>query len=90
MARVGSALRDNNAAKLREAAHSLCSTLAAFSTIAGAAAADLEDEAERGQIQRCAPLVMRLETMCSELVEQTRDLSLESLGLQRQSHVQNG
>ncbi len=77
--RVRAALRDEDAARLREVAHTLCSTLAAFSTVAGTAASDLEDKAERGQINECIPLVGRLELICSELVEQARNLSIESL-----------
>jgi HPt (histidine-containing phosphotransfer) domain-containing protein len=80
MARVGSALRAKDAPRLREAAHRLSSTLATFSNVAGTTTANLEDEAARGQIEACIPLVARLESMCSELVEQSRNLSIESLG----------
>jgi len=56
-------------------------TLSAFSTVAAAAASTLEDKAARGEIEACEPLVARLESICSELVEQTRKLSIENLGL---------
>src|SRR5258706_4024121 len=79
VARVRTALRDRDAAQLREAAHTVSSTLAAFSTIAGSAASDLEDKAERGQIDECIPLVGRLVSICSELVEQAPNLSIEGL-----------
>jgi hypothetical protein len=80
MARVLSALGDKDAMRLREATHALCSTLAAFSTVAGSAASNLEDEAASGQIEKCIPLVTRLESICSELIELTRNLSMEKLG----------
>jgi len=79
MARARSALRDEDAPALREAAHALSSTLAAFSTIAGTAASSLEDEAARGHLRECVPLVERLESICSELVERSRNLSIEEL-----------
>jgi HPt (histidine-containing phosphotransfer) domain-containing protein len=79
IARVVSALGDKDAPRLRETAHTLCSTLAAFSTVAGSIASNLEDEAARGQIEQCAPLVTRLESICSDLIERTRDLSIEKL-----------
>jgi two-component system, sensor histidine kinase and response regulator len=79
MSRVRAALRDKDAPRLREAAHLLCGTLSAFSTVAGGAASNLEDEAARGQIDDCEHPVERLESMCSALVEQTRNLSIEQL-----------
>jgi hypothetical protein len=54
-------------------------TLSVFSTVAGAAASNLEEEAARGQIEACVPLFARLESMCARLVEQTRNLSIEKL-----------
>jgi PAS domain S-box-containing protein len=80
MSRVLSASADKDAPRLREAAHALCSTLAAFSTVAGLAASNLEDEAARGHIEECIPLVAQLESICSELIEGTRNLSMEKLG----------
>jgi two-component system sensor histidine kinase/response regulator len=79
LARVISALGDRDSNNLQEAAHLLCSTLAAFSTVAGALASNIEDAAARGVVAECIPLVARLESICSELIEQTRDLSIESL-----------
>jgi len=81
MARVRSAMDDRDMPRLREAAHLLRGTLSAFSTVGGTVASKLEDEAARGQIEECILLVTRLESICSELVEQTRNLSIESLGL---------
>jgi PAS domain S-box-containing protein len=80
LARVRTALEARDARGLREAAHLLRGTLSAFSTGAGAAAANVEDQAARDQIDACAPLVLRLESVCSGLIEQTRDLSVEKLG----------
>jgi two-component system sensor histidine kinase/response regulator len=79
MARVRSAMNDNDAPRLREAAHLLRGTLSAFSTIGGTAASILEDEAANGRIDGCGPLVKRLESICSELIEQTRGLSIGEL-----------
>jgi PAS domain S-box-containing protein len=79
MQRVLNASADKDAPRLREAAHAISSTLAAFSTVAGSTASNLEDEAARGQIEKCVPLVKRLELVCSELLEQTRELSIENL-----------
>jgi two-component system, sensor histidine kinase and response regulator len=79
MARVRSAMNDNDAPRLREAAHLLRGTLSAFSTVAGSAASSLEEKAARGQIDECAPMVTRLESICSGLVEQTHNLSIEKL-----------
>jgi CheY-like chemotaxis protein len=74
MARVTAALRDKDAMRLREAAHSLSSTLAAFSTVAGSEASKIEHEAASGRIEPCIPLVARLESICVKLIEQTRGL----------------
>jgi CheY-like chemotaxis protein len=79
IARVRSAFSQEDAPRLREAAHLLRGTLSAFSTVAGTTASNLEDEAARGRIDGCKPLVERLEAICCELVEQTRNLSLERL-----------
>ena len=79
LAEVGDALRDRDAPRLREAAHKLCGLLAAFSTVAGDLASDLEDSAARGQLDEARPLVERLETMTQELIRQVDGLSYESL-----------
>jgi two-component system sensor histidine kinase/response regulator len=79
LAEVGDALRDQDAPRLREAAHKLCGLLSAFSTVAGHVASDLEDYAACGQLDEARPLVGRLETMGQELSRQVDGLSLESL-----------
>jgi two-component system sensor histidine kinase/response regulator len=73
------AFRDSNAHALREAAHKLSSTLAAFSTIAGNAVSSLEDQAAAGQVDACGPLVSQLATMSESLVRQINGLSIDWL-----------
>jgi PAS domain S-box-containing protein len=76
---VGDALRDQDAPRLREAAHKLRGLLSAFSTIAGNIASDLEDQAARGQLDAARQLVGRLETMARDLIQLVGGLSLETL-----------
>ena len=76
---VQDALRERDAVRLREAAHKLCGTVAAFSTVVGAVASDLEDQAARGQLEEAWPLVEQLEAMARELIEQVDGLSIEAL-----------
>jgi PAS domain S-box-containing protein len=79
MAEVGEALRDGDAPRLREAAHKLYPLLAAFSTVAGDVASDLEDRAAQGQLDEARPLVERLEAMVGGLMPQVDGLSVEAL-----------
>ena len=72
-------LRERDAIRLREAAHKLCGTVAAFSTVVGAVASDLEDQAAHGQLEEAWPLVEQLEAMAGELIEQVDGLSIETL-----------
>ena len=76
---VQDALRERDAVRLREAAHKLCGMVAAFSTVAGAVASDLEDQAARGQLEEARPLVEQLEAMARELIQQVDGLSIEAL-----------
>src|SRR5262249_6145015 len=76
---VQEALRDRDAARLREAAHKLSGMVAAFSTAAGGVASELEDHAAQGQLEEARPLVARLETMTGELMVLARGLSLDAL-----------
>ena len=73
------ALRDQDAPQLREAAHKLFGTVAAFSTKAGAVVSDIEDRAARGQLEEAAPLMEQLNTMTRELLPRVGNLSVESL-----------
>ncbi len=79
MADVSNALRNQDAPRLREAAHKLCGLLSAFSTVAGNLASALEDHAAAEQIEQARPLVERLEGMVPELLQQVAGVSLESL-----------
>jgi CheY-like chemotaxis protein len=76
---VREALRDHDAPRLREAAHKLAGMVAAFSTVAGGVASDLEDQAAQGRLEEARPLVARLETMAEELMRLLGGLSLEAL-----------
>jgi CheY-like chemotaxis protein len=76
---VQEAMRERDAVRLREAAHKLCGTVAAFSTVVGAVASDLEDHAARGQLEQAWPLVERLETVARELIQQVDGLSIDWL-----------
>jgi two-component system, sensor histidine kinase and response regulator len=76
---VQEALRERDAIRLREAAHKLCGTVAAFSTVVGSVASDLEDHAARGQLEEAWPLVEQLETIARELIQQVDGLSIEAL-----------
>jgi CheY-like chemotaxis protein/HPt (histidine-containing phosphotransfer) domain-containing protein len=79
LAEVSDAWRDQDAPRLREAAHKLYGLLSAFSTQAGRIASDLEDHAAQGQLDEARPLVERLETTTQELTRQMDGLTLESL-----------
>ena len=79
LAAVRDALHDQDAPRLREAAHKFCGMLSAFSTVAGDQAADLEDLAARGLLHEALPILEELETMATELVQLAGGLSLEAL-----------
>ncbi len=79
LAAIQDALRERDAVRLREAAHKLCGMVAAFSTMAGEAASELEDLAAQGRLEEARPLVEKLEPMADELVRLADGLSLETL-----------
>jgi two-component system, sensor histidine kinase and response regulator len=79
LAAVQEALREQDSLRLREAAHKLCGMVAAFSTIAGAVASDLEEHAAQGQLEEARPLVKQLEMMAEELMRLASSPSLETL-----------
>jgi hypothetical protein len=85
LAELGDALQDRDAPRLRQAAHKFCPLLLAFSTVAGNLAADLEDNAAQGQLEKAEPLVERLETITEELMRLVGGLSLESLRRQAEA-----
>jgi PAS domain S-box-containing protein len=76
---VQDALRERDKVRLREAAHKLAGMVAAFSTVAGGVASDVEDHAARGQLEEARPLVGQLETMAQELMRLADGLSFEAL-----------
>ncbi|HEV3120049.1 MAG TPA: PAS domain S-box protein [Gemmataceae bacterium] len=76
---VREALRDEDRPRLREAAHKLCGMVAAFSSVAGAAASQLEDYAAQDQLEEAQPLVGQLETMGQDLMRLVGEVSLDAL-----------
>jgi two-component system, sensor histidine kinase and response regulator len=78
-ARVEGALRDHDAATLREAAHKFSGLLSAFSTPAGDLAASLEDLAAGSRLDEARALVERLGTLVRELVRLTDGLTIDDL-----------
>jgi len=85
LAAVQNALRDQDTIRLREAAHKLCAMMAAFSTVAGRVASDLEDHAARDQLEAARPLVEKLDSMAEELMRLAGGLSLETLRQQAEA-----
>jgi PAS domain S-box-containing protein len=79
MAAVHEAFDDQDAPRLREAAHKLAGMLSAFSTAAGAAASDLEDRAARDDLNEVAALIKELNGMAQVLPTMIAGLSIESL-----------
>jgi CheY-like chemotaxis protein len=79
VAAVRDALRQHEAARLREAAHKLCGMVAAFSTVAAGVASELEDRAAQGQLEEARPLVGQLETLTQELVRLVGGLTIDRL-----------
>jgi CheY-like chemotaxis protein len=76
---VQDALRDGNAARLREGAHKLAGMVSAFSTAAGSLASDLEDHAALGRLDEAPALVGQLATMATELMWLAGELSIKTL-----------
>ncbi len=79
LAAVQEAFLDQDAPRLREAAHKLFGMVAAFSTTAGAVVSDIEDHAARGQLEEAAILIEQLNTIARQLPRVVKDLSIESL-----------
>jgi CheY-like chemotaxis protein len=87
---VRDALRDRDAPRLREAAHKLAGMVAAFSTVAGGAASELEDQAAQGRLEEAEPLASRLESMAEELTRLVGGLSLDALRRQAETGLGAG
>ena len=64
---------------LREHAHKLSGMSAAFSTIAGELASQLEDLAAADRLEDCRPIVEKLDQVMQELIEEVDGLSIELL-----------
>ena len=79
LARLERALRDRDAAILREAAHKFSGLLSAFSTPAGDLAASLEDLAAGSRLDEAKIIVERLGTIVPALVRLSDGLTLETL-----------
>jgi CheY-like chemotaxis protein len=79
LAAVRDALHDQDAVRVREAAHKFCGMLSAFSTVAGDQAASLEDLAARGLLSESLPLVEQLDQCATELARLAGALTIESL-----------
>jgi two-component system, sensor histidine kinase and response regulator len=89
LAAIRDALREQDAIRVREEAHKLSGTVAAFSTVAGHVASDLEDHAARGHLEEGTLLVEQLETMVGEIKQLSSGLSVETLRhqVQLQAHA---
>jgi CheY-like chemotaxis protein len=79
MDRTRAALEARDLPSVREAAHILYGTVAAFSPIAGEVAASLEEAAIRGEAASCSEIGGRLESMCTQLLGETGVLAMEDL-----------
>src|SRR6266542_1968423 len=79
LAALRDALRDQDAPRLREAAHKCCGMLSEFSAAAGDLAGSLEDLAAGTQLEKAAPLLEQLETIAQELVKQVDGITVEAL-----------
>jgi HPt (histidine-containing phosphotransfer) domain-containing protein len=79
LAALRDALVDQDAPRLREAAHKCCGMLSEFSGAAGELAGSLEDLAAGTQIDQAAPILEQLESIAHELVEQIDGITVEEL-----------
>ena len=79
LAAIRDALHDQDALRLREAAHKFYGMLSAFSTVAGDQAADLEDLAARGLLHEALPVVEQLDRCATELARLAGGLTVETL-----------
>jgi CheY-like chemotaxis protein len=79
MAEVELALGEGDAARLREAAHKLTSMLATFSTVAANLASEIEDHAERGELDLARPIVEALGRTATKLLDAVSGMTLVAL-----------
>jgi hypothetical protein len=83
------ALRDQDAPRLREAAHKCCGMLSEFSTVAGDLAASLEELATGAQLEKADPILEQLETIAHELVKQVDGITVDALRRQAEAMEQH-
>jgi CheY-like chemotaxis protein len=83
------ALLDQDAPRLREAAHKCCGMLSEFSTVAGDLAASLEELAAGTQLDKAAPILEQLDTLAHELVKQVDGITVEALRRQAKAMDQH-
>jgi CheY-like chemotaxis protein len=79
LAAIRDAVRDQDAPRLREAAHKFYGMLSAFSTVGGDQTASLEDLAARGLLQETLPVVEQLDECATELARLADGLTIEIL-----------
>jgi CheY-like chemotaxis protein len=79
LAAIRDALRDQDALRLRHAAHKFCGMVSAFSRVAGEHAANLEELAIRGLLAESLPVVEQLESCATELARLADGLTIETL-----------
>jgi CheY-like chemotaxis protein/HPt (histidine-containing phosphotransfer) domain-containing protein len=89
LAALQDALRDQDASRLREAAHKCCGMLSEFSTVAGDLAGSLEELAADTQLDKAAPILEQLETIAHELVKQIDGITIEALRRQAEGVDEN-
>ena len=85
LAAVRDALHDQDAQRLREAAHKFCGMLSTFSTVAGDQAARLEDLAARGLLKEAPVVVEQLDRCATELARLAGGLTVETLRKQAEA-----
>jgi len=76
------ALRDQDALRLREAAHKCCGMLSEFSTAAGDLAGSLEELAAGTQLDGAAVVLEQLEMATQELVKEIDGITVEAVRCQ--------
>jgi HPt (histidine-containing phosphotransfer) domain-containing protein len=79
LAALRDSLRDQDAPRLREAAHKCCGMLSEFSAAAGDLAGNLEELAAGSHLHGAAPILEKLEMMAPELVKQVDGITVEAL-----------
>jgi two-component system, sensor histidine kinase and response regulator len=79
LAALRDALREQDAPRLREAAHKSCGMLSEFSTTGGDLAGNLEDLAAGTHLDKAGPILEQLEAVAHELLQQIDRLTVEVL-----------